>query len=1026
MGLKQYTTKMNIRVIFFFLLSGLMCGNAFAQQETVQGTVTNSKTGEGIPGVNIIVQGTDMGTATGDDGTYSLSVPSLGDTLVFSFIGYKTEVISINGRSEINIALKPQTIKAKELVVVGYGTKEEKNVTGSVSSVSTEEVTEVPVGNVTSTLAGQLPGLTVVQRSGEPGSNAANLSIRGFGDPLIVVDGVPGRSLTQLDPKSIESITVLKDAASAAVYGVSAGNGVILVTTKDGYVGETELNYSFNYGLQHVTRYPEFVNSAQYAILKNESSTNQGGGLVYSKKEIKKFRRGAPGYPNFDYYDYYIDDYVPQIKQELTVSGGSEKVTYFFLLGHLYQRAMWEGKQYFRRFNARSNINVDITDNLSVSVKLSARYGRRYDLVQSSYLMASWLQYSWPIFKPKTPDGKIAATNYGLAAYLDHDLTGYINDYRRRYLGNLSINYEIPFIEGLAVEIMATRDLRFGKIKHWNKKYYTYTWSEKKETSVRAGSRGSNFLQLSTARTQKTHIRPSLHYKRAFFDKHNVEVLLLYDQYEIESTGFAAKRVGYIVPIDQIFAGPNLNKTNSGSAANNGRVSFVGRINYDYSGKYLLQYSFRYDASPKFPADTRWGYFQGISVGWRISSEPFFKDNLEFIDNLKIRASWGKLGNDKTGKFQYITGFSYPAYGYIFGRGEVTQGMVTTGIPNPNITWEISKTTNIGLDFSLWNGLLSGSIDAFNRNRSGMLATRILSLPLTFGASLPAANINSDNTKGFEIVLRHQNNIGQLHYQVSLNMSYTKSKWKHFEEGDFPNQYMRWVNGNSGRFKNRFFALQAIGQFQSWKDIKNSPIQDDQANSTLRPGDIKYEDFNHDGVIDEMDRQPIGLGHTPEIFYGANFSFSWKNWNLMFTLQGASNFTVEKVSFLIAPFYNGMNAYAFFMDRWHRKDMTDPESEWIPGKFPSTINSGSPNNVKESSFWLEDATYLRLKTLNLTYSLSIETLKSIGIEELDITLSGYNLLTFSGLEYIDPEAPSGRLSYYPQHSIYNVGINIEF
>ena len=1011
-----------------FLLGCVAMGLSIASSaQSVSGIVRSADDNVVLPGVTVQVKGTANGTTTDAKGFYELTGVRAEDSLIFSFVGYKVQTVAVDGKSKIDVALHTGISSLDQVVVVGYGTQKKANISGSIASVSSKDLTEVPIGNVTNALAGKLPGLVAVQRSGQPGADGAGLSIRGFGSPLVVVDGVVGRSFDQLDPKEIESVTILKDAAAAAVYGVSGGNGVILVTTKKGTTGKPVLNYSLNYGLQQVTRYPDFVNAAQYAILKNEASTNLGGELIYTPEEIEKYRKGTdPDYPNFDYYDYFVKDFAPQVKQDLTVSGGSERIKYFFLLGGLKQDAMWKGNQDFSRYNFRSNVDAQITDNLDISVQFGARYELRNNLIQDSYLMASWLQYSWPIFGPKTPDGQIASTNYGLTAYLDKDLTGYIKDERRRYIGNLTINYDVPFVKGLAAKVMVSRDMQFGKTKDWEKMYYTYQWDEETQTSSQVGSRGANFLSLATARVTRTHIQPSLTYERTFLDKHHVKALLLFDESEMEATDFSATRVGYVVPIDQLFAGPDLNKNNAGSASDDGRESIVGRLNYDYMGKYLLEYSFRNDGSARFPPATRWGYFQGFSAGWRISEESFIKEHAPIIDNLKLRVSWGELGDDETGKFQFLTGFTYPANSYIFGGDIVTNGMVSSGIANPNITWEVSRTMNVGVDVDLWNGLLGATIDVFNRNRFGLLDKRSLQLPSTFGALLPDENLNSDNTRGFEVVLNHRNHIGPVNYSISVNTTFSKSKWKHVEEKDFPSQYDKWVNGSTGRYKNRYFGLKAIGQFQSWDDIKASPVQDNQANSTLRPGDIKYDDFNQDGVIDAADRQPLGRGDTPEINYGANISLYWKNLSFMMNWQGASNFSMEQQSFLIAPFFNGMNAYAYLMDRWHREDMTDPDSKWIPGKYPSTINSGAPNNMQFSSFWLKDITYLRLKSVNLSYRFNVKALEPAGINGLSLSLSAYNLLTITGLPYVDPEAPTGRLSYYPQQRVFNIGLNVQF
>lgn len=994
---------------------------------SVSGTVSHSVTGEPLPGIYILIKGKNIGTVTDIDGTYALSVPDeKNDTIVVSSIGYVTQEIPVNGRNVIDILLEEDLQSLDEVVVVGYGEQKRVNLTGSVATLSNEELTRVPVMNTTTALAGKLPGLIAVQPSGEPGRDNANLSIRGFGNALVVVDGIVGRNFARLNPNEIESITILKDAASTAVYGVSGGNGVILVTTKKGTVGKPQFSYSLDYGVQTVTKYPRFVNSAEYAILKNEASINLGGDLIYTPEEIEKFREGTdPNYPNFDYYDYFVRDYAPQRQQNISVRGGSENIQYFFLLGESKQAAMWEGdNQDYSQYNFRSNVDAKINKDLDISVVFGARTEDRNSLIQDSYLMASWLQYSWPIFAPKTPDGRIASTNYGLTAYLDKDLTGYIKDKIHTFQGNLSINYKIPFVPGLSARVTASQDMSFREEKQWLKQYTTYSWNESTQTSTPVGTRGSNTLQLSDWKESATRIQASLSYTTSLLDKHNINALLLYEEYENLGTNFWASRTGYVVPIDQIFAGPDLNKNNNGSAFDNGRQSLVGRLNYDFIGKYLFEYSFRYDGSAKFPVDKRWGFFSGVSLGWRLSEENFIRDNFSGLDNLKLRGSWGQSGNDDTGNFQFLTGYTYPSTSYILGNGVVTKGMVDTGVPNPNITWELSEMINVGLDLSIRNRLLEVEADVFYRKRGGLLAQRNLQLPSTFGAALPFENLNSDNTRGFELVLRHTRQIGGLSYHISPNVSFTRSKWDYVEQRNFTSQDDNWRSNNQDRWKNIYWGLKAIGQFQSEDDIKSSPIQDNQANSTLRPGDIKYDDYNGDGVIDNADRQVIGRGPNPEIFYGMGIDLKWKNFSVNMTWQGAANYNVEQQHFLIQPFANGMNAYAYFMDRWHRADMTNPDSEWIPGKYPSTINDGAPNNKLFSSFWLKEASYLRLKFLSINYNLDV--LKRFGIQHSTISLSGQNLLTFSKLGPIDPESPSGRLSYYPQQKTYNLGINVAF
>ena len=996
------------------------------QKKEITGTITDVE-GNPIIGANVIDESEKgNGTVTDTNGNFSLNIAE-NAVIRISYIGYLEQKINTTDKNIFIIILQEDTKALDEVVVVGYGTQKKVNLTGAIASMSSEDLSKVPTPNVSTLLYGQLPGLITLQRSGQPGLDNVALSIRGFSNALVVVDGVVGRDFSRLDPTEIENITILKDAASSAVYGVSGGNGVILVTTKKGNTGKPTFNYTMNYGVQHVTKYPRFVTSAEYAILKNEAAMNLGGEPVYSKEEIEKYRLGTdPDYPNFDYYDYMVRDYPPQFQQNITVRGGSESIKYFFLLGQTSQASMWKGgNQDYAKYNFRSNVDAQITNDFDVSVEFGARIEDRNNLIQDSYLMASWLQYSWPIFTPKNPDGTIASTNYGLTAYLDRDLTGYIKNKQNVYEGALTLNYKIPFVPGLSVNLKAALDMYYQDQKQWLKKYYTYTWNKETQTSTRVGSRGTDQLILDTWRSSFARIISSLNYERTFADVHNLKGLLLYEVSEGNATNFQASRINYVVPIDQIFAGPDAGKSNWGGASDDGRESYVGRLNYDFSGKYLFEYSFRYDGSAKFPPNKRWGFFSGVSAGWRISEEGFIKNNFNNLDNLKLRASWGNLGSDNTGNFQFLSGYTYPSGNYIYG-GNTISGMIDTGTPNPNITWESSQIYDIGLDISLWNRQLEIETDVFYRKREGLLARRTTQLPSTFGATLPYENLNSDDARGFEIFVGHNSSIGEIKYRITSNLSWTRIKNKHLEQRDFNNQFDQWRNNSENRWNNLYWGYKAVGQFQSIDDIQASPIQDSRANSTLRPGDIKYEDFNKDGIVDGNDIQIIGRGQTPEITYGLGLMASWKRITFDMNWQGASLSNIQQQHFLIQPFANGMNAYAYFLDRWHRADPWNADSEWIPGKYPSTINDGAPNNKWNSSFWLLNATYFRLKLLSIGYSLENNLFKEWGIQNLVVSFSGQNLITLSKLGPIDPETPSGRLSYYPQQKTYNIGLNVTF
>lgn len=1040
-------------IMMVFLLSGLHVfphnGSKMHEQVVTSGNKTANfknavaditligkvidEAGNPLQGASIQVIGSSAGTVSDDDGVFSITVATENDSLSIGSVGYITQRLRVGKQKNISIVLQAdlETKKMNEVVVIGYGTQKRANVTGAISTVGAKQLSVVPAGNTANLLAGQLPGLIAVQRSSEPGNDDPQLSIRGFGDALVVVDGIVGRSFSRLDPNEIETVTILKDAASTAVYGVNGGNGVILVTTKKGTRNKPEFNYSFNYGVQHVTQYPRLVNSAEFAELKNEAAYNIGGTAVYSDEDIQKFRDGSDplNHPNVDYYNLFIKDYTPQKQHNISVRGGGENVRYFFMVSKFDQEAMWKGgNQSYGRYNFRSNVEANIGKSLTISVDLGGRTEDRNNLVQDAYLMSSWMQYQWPISNPYTPDGRIQNTNYGLIAYLDRDLTGYVQNRINAYQANVTVDYKVPFVPGLSAKLTGSHDLYFEDRKHWSKEYGIYAWDPATETSTRTGSRESNFLNLSNNKLIKTRLQASLNYARKFADRHNVTGLLLYEEMEDRNNSLTGQRIGYVVPIDQIFAGPALNQTTGGGAGDAGRRSYVGRATYDYLGKYLLEYSFRYDASPLFPEVGRWGYFSGYSAGWRVSDEDFFKNNVKSLDYLKLRASYGVTGYDAiVPQFQYLAGYNYPSGTYVYGGSTVSQGFTDAGIPNPLVTWQQNKITNIGVELGFWNRLLELEIDVFKRYQDGLFGNRATQIPSTFGASLPLENINSDIVKGFEVVVRHTHHINQVNYNVSANVSFSKRRWDHFETRTFTSDYDRWMNDVNGRYTNRAVGfLKAIGQFQNQEEIDNSPIQDGNGNRNLLPGDIKFHDFNGDGVINTQDIQPTGLGTTPEIMYGLNLNLSWKKFNFTMNWQGAANFQVHLQHFLIQPFANDMNTYAYFLDRWRRADPKDPNSEWIPGKYPATRNDGTPNNNTASTFWLKNATYLRLKALNIGYTIDYPWLGKAGIKALNIFVSGQNLLTLSGLDYMDPETPSGRLSVYPLMKTYNAGVSVTF
>jgi TonB-linked SusC/RagA family outer membrane protein len=510
------------------------------------------------------------------------------------------------------------------------------------------------------------------------------------------------------------------------------------------------------------------------------------------------------------------------------------------------------------------------------------------------------------------------------------------------------------------------------------------------------------------------------------FEKHNIKALLLFEQNEGIYSNFSAYREFVFDALDQMFAGSSTNKNNDGSGSENASMGYVGRLNYDYDNKYLFEAGFRYDGSYKFPKESRWGFFPTLSAGWRVSNEDFLKEN-KVISNLKLRASWGEMGDD-TGAwpFSWITGYIFPSGSYIFRDNVITQGLATTGVPNNRLTWYTATTSNLGVEMGFFKNKLTMDMDVFFRERNGLLTTRNLLLPDTYGATLPLENLNSDNTRGFELVIGYNDNIGDFHYKISANTSWTRTRSDYIEQASPNSSYTNWRYNGSNRWNNQYWGYKAVGQFQSLDDIKTWPIQDNKANTTLLPGDIKYEDTNKDGVIDEGDNQIIGRGFTPELFYGLTLSAAYKGFDLSMLLQGASNFNAYYNNELQNPFFNNANAFAFQTDRWHKADMYDVNSEWIPGKYPTTRANGIENNKYYSSFWLKDASYLRLKTMEIGYSIPKILISKIGINEFRFYFSGQNLFTIDKIKFIDPEAESGRGYFYPQQKVLTLGFNIQY
>lgn len=1000
-----------------------------AQEFPVTGIVADSVSGNPLYGVSVTVEGTTRGSTTDIDGKYTLTVPQRNVVLVFSYVGYQTKKVAVDGRNEIHVTLTPDGASLDEVVVVGYGQQKRASVTGSVVTVRNEDVKSIPSSNVVTGLAGRLPGLRVTQRNGEPGSYGTSFDIRGFGSPLIVIDGIVrnGANFARLDPNDIESISVLKDA-SAAVYGVQAANGVILVTTKKGHVGKPQITYTSNMEWQRVTNAPEVGNAYEFAVLTTENEINGGrlpGETTYSPEDLEKFRDGT--YPSTDWYSVVARDYSSMHRHNLNISGGSERIKYYNSLAYLFEDGLWKsGDLNYRRYNIRSNITGQITDDLQVDLFIDGVLENKNEPGEAAWnvFKFTWMNIpTYTVYANNNPEYLQDMTYpWHPLAMTTADIGGYTKTKTKFFQSNLALNYNLPYIDGLSARIMASYYSESLFRKSWRKRYEQYDYDQLTNEYILRGIQNNPSTLAGDFRPlERISVLGQLTYAK-LFGNHHVNGTLVFEERHEKNDNMWAQRQ-FAIDVDQFFAGLSINQqVNSSGIFENANQNVVGRFNYDYLSRYLVEAGFNYGGSSKFPKGSRWGFFPFASAGWRISEEPFIKRNLQFLSDLKIRASWGEMGDDGAAAFQFLTGYNYPSGNYILD-GQVVPGLGFRGMPNQHITWYTVTTKNIGLDVSVLNGLLFAQVDLFQRDRSGLLATRLLTIPGTVGAALPQENLNEDRRKGIELVLGHANRIGDFQYDISSNFTYTRGYPTKLERNPDGNSYLNWRNNPLNRWDNMTWGYNILGQFQSYDEIYSAPVQDGQGNRTLRPGDFKYEDVNRDGIISGLDEVPIARSHIPEINYGLNLRIAWRKLDMNALFQGAANFNFQYIEQLRAPLPWGRNSLTQFMDRWHHEDIYDANSPWIPGRYPAT-NYPASNNWN-SQFWWPDASYLRLKHVELGYT--IGPLNRLGGMQMRLFATGFNLLTFTKIKYVDPEKDPNTFNYlYPLMRIYDLGINITF
>ncbi len=996
------------------------------QSKKITGLVTDEK-GDPIIGASILVKGISKGTITDVQGKFYLET-SINAVLRVSYIGYVTKDVVVGNVSQLTISLAEDTKKLDEVVVVGYGTQKKETITGSISNVKGDVIALVPVASTANTLAGRLPGLVSLQSSGQPGFDAASLSIRGFGDALVIVDGVES-SFNNIDANQIESVSILKDGA-ASIYGSRAGNGVILITTKRGGMSKPIITLNSSYTLQGITSMLKPVNAGQYAQMLSETWLQAGKNpnlVPFTQSQIQSYYDGTdPQYPNTNWYNVLVRDWAPQQQHNLSVRGGSDKIKYFGFFGYLNQETMWKtsGGNY-DRFNLQSNIDAKISDNLSLQFDLAAIHeDRQFPWRNEGAGLNSVWQDFWntlPIYPSVLPDPtKISFADGGgiggAHVSTNTKISGYNNNTSKNYRGTISLNYTFKQIQGLSVKAFVNYIENGSYTKYFRKPVDFYTYDTNSDFYTLAGSLGTK-AELNETFSQDRSItgQMSVAYDRIFAKDHHISALAIYEAIDYNSNWFSAGRINYLTTaIDQLFAGSTVGMTNNGAAYEMGRVSYICRLNYSYKDRYLLESSIRRDGSAKFAPDKRWGNFPSISLGWRISEEPFMQ-SFKNLDNLKLRASYGVSGLDNVANFAFLSGYNYGGT-YLFGS-TAQQGISASGMANPNLTWENIAISNIGLDFSFWNRKLYGEVDAFYRTLDGIPATRMGTLPSTFGATLPVENINSINDRGFELKLGTAGKYNNFSWDVSGNISWSRSKWNYFEEPVYTDPDQARIYTHTGRWTDNAYGYLSDGLFTSQEQINNLLFnQDGQGNISLRPGDIRYKDTNSDGILDWKDQAIIGKGGMPHWMLGFNTSFKFQNISLDALFQGAFDY------------YTDINLQQGRVPPVQMFDLRWTEANNNPNALVPRLG-GSSTNLYFSDYRYMSAGYIRLKSLSIGYDLPKQLIQAVKLNQVKLYFAGTNLFTFDKLSKygLDPEAPSGQAGfYYPQQRTLTFGANINF
>ena len=976
-------------------------------------------------GVNVIIEKTNIGVISDINGEFTLNVPSENSVVSLSYIGYENISFKVGTKRTFNITLKEDSKLISEVVVVGYGSQKKATMTGSVVSVNSEDLLKTPTANMATALIGRTPGLTTYQSSGQPGADGISMRIRGIetingSNPLILVDGVE-RDFTQLDPNEIESISVLKDAASTAVFGVRGANGVMIVTTKKGEVGPAKVSVTSNFSIQQPTRLPTMIGAETFLRMYNEAQLNDTPTAIprFSEEDIQKYssKENMLEYPNNDWFKILLKPSALQQQHNITISGGTKLAKYYTSVGFFTQDGLMRdysevldrslnNNYKYDRFNLRSNIDIDVTPTTEIGVMISGIVSKTNDPGFNWTNLIS----STPISYPLIYDDKIITStiNFAPSPLMSAVGTSLSQKNANTIALTLKFKQKLDFItNGLSARGMVSYDSYYSNTVGETQGYITYRVDylpdangdvvrqlqpsgEKTLVSNPSSSFGGN---------RKVHAEGALEYKRSFGD-HNVSGLILATlDKKWFSTG--SSDVYYFIPVTY-----------------NG---IVNRITYDYKSKYLLEFNVGYNGSEAFPVDNRFSWFPAFSAGWNVAEEEFVKNiiNDKVLDKLKIRASHGIVGNDGTqnSRFLYLTGGYVSGGGAMFGdvSQKTTTGYKEDKTGNSTVTWETATKQNLGVELSMFKNRFTFNADVFRSDRKGILMN-VNSIPIhvVMKGTSDYYNIGQVKNHGFEVESKWRKNVGDFAYYVSGNYSFARNKWIERDEVKDPDNPQLW---RTGRRIGENFGLIADGFFNNEDEVARGPVIGNPG-----VGNARYIDVNGDGVITVEDMVPLGNPEFPEINYGFNFGVSYKGFDFSVLFQGAANTSKIMSGKFQKPFdvNGGMMDFAV-AERWAPDNIENAIRPRL------TLNYSNPNDYLSSSMWMRDGSYLRLRNVELSYQFKQAKLKKVlGVNGLRIYANGQNLFTWDKLKVIDPEGSTTDGWRYPQLKVYNIGVKVDF